>query len=201
MSEHGNEHGGTAVAESHAHDAGHGHAAAPDLRFEKDELHEFEAEDRDAGRHIGLLLAAVFCIGLGLALGVTVYGNGGMNTDYPGDQLPSPGGCGPATGPGSGFNPAPGPYNLFCGNGRLGVDLVQLVIAPTLAWKIHPDHSIGISPLFAYQRFKQEGLQTFDTPFLSNSPGNVTNRGHDGEYIRELVRLPQRALPAHARPE
>jgi hypothetical protein len=73
MSEHGHEHGGAAVAESHGHDAGHEHAPAPDLRFEKEELHEFEAEDRDAGRHIGLLLAAVFCIGLGLALGVTVW--------------------------------------------------------------------------------------------------------------------------------
>ncbi|MGE5104081.1 MAG: OmpP1/FadL family transporter [Betaproteobacteria bacterium] len=114
-----------------------------------------------------------------LSLGVTVYGQGGMNTDYPGGQLPSPGGCGPATGPGTGFNPAPGPYNLFCGNGSLGVDLAQLVVAPTLAWKFHPDHSIGISPIFEYQRFHMEGLQAFDNPFLSTSPGNVSNRGYD----------------------
>jgi long-chain fatty acid transport protein len=112
-----------------------------------------------------------------LALGVTVYGNGGMNTDYPGGQLPSPGGCGPATGPGTGFNPAPGPYNLLCGNGNLGVDLSQLVVAPTLAWKFHPQHSVGIAPLFAYQRFKAEGLQAFAQ--LSNDPANLTNRGHD----------------------
>jgi long-chain fatty acid transport protein len=112
-----------------------------------------------------------------LSLGVTVYGNGGMNTDYPGDQLPSPGACGPATGPGTGFNPAPGPYNLLCGNGRLGVDLSQLVVAPTLAWRFQPNHSIGISPLFAYQRFKAEGLQAFAG--LSASPGDVTNRGYD----------------------
>jgi long-chain fatty acid transport protein len=112
-----------------------------------------------------------------VALGITVYGNGGMDTDYPGDQLPSPGACGPATGPGTGFNPAPGPYNLFCGNGRLGVDLSQLVVAPTIAWKFHPDHSIGVSPLFAYQRFKAEGLQAFQG--LSTNPGSVTNRGYD----------------------
>jgi long-chain fatty acid transport protein len=117
-----------------------------------------------------------------LSLGVTVYGNGGMNTDYPGGQLPSPGACGPATGPGTGFNPAPGPYNLFCGNGRLGVDLSQLVVAPTAAWRFQPNQSIGVAPLFAYQRFKAEGLQAFDTnPGLSTSPGNVTNRGYDGE--------------------
>jgi long-chain fatty acid transport protein len=112
-----------------------------------------------------------------VSLGVTVYGNGGMNTDYPGGQLPSPGACGPATGPGTGFNPAPGPYNLLCGNGRLGVDLSQLVVAPTVAWRFLPEHSIGIAPLFAYQRFRAEGVQAFSG--LSTSPGDVTNRGYD----------------------
>jgi long-chain fatty acid transport protein len=112
-----------------------------------------------------------------LSLGVTVYGNGGMNTDYPGGQLPSPGACGPATGPGTGFNPAPGPYNLFCGNGRLGVDLSQLIVAPTLAWQFVPNHSVGVSPLFAYQRFKADGLQAFAG--FSTSPGDLSNRGYD----------------------
>jgi long-chain fatty acid transport protein len=112
-----------------------------------------------------------------LSLGVTVYGNGGMNTDYPGGQLPSPGACGPATGPGTGFNPAPGPYNLLCGNGSLGVDLSQLVVAPTAAWRFAPNQSIGIAPLFAYQRFKAEGLQAFEG--LSTNPSDVTNRGYD----------------------
>jgi long-chain fatty acid transport protein len=111
-----------------------------------------------------------------VAVGLTMYGNGGMNTDYPGGQLPSPGACGPGVPP-NGFNPAPGPYNLFCGNGSLGVDLSQLIVAPTIAWKFHPDHSIGIAPLFAYQRFRAEGLQAFEG--LSTSPGNVTNRGYD----------------------
>jgi long-chain fatty acid transport protein len=112
-----------------------------------------------------------------VALGVTVYGNGGLNTDYPGGNLPSPGACGPATGPGAGFNPSPGPYNLLCGTGRLGVDLSQLVIAPTVAWKFHANHSVGLSPLFAYQRFQAEGLDAF-APF-STSPGNLTNQGYD----------------------
>lgn len=122
-------------------------------------------------------LAYNYMVQPNLSLGVTVYGNGGMNTDYPGGQLPSPGACGPATGPGTGFNPAPGPYNLFCGNGRLGVDLSQLIVAPTLAWRFLPDHSIGVAPLFGYQRFKADGLQAFQG--LSTSPGDVTNRGHD----------------------
>ena len=112
-----------------------------------------------------------------MSWGLTLYGNGGMNTDYPGEQLPSPGACGPATGPGTGFNPAPGPYNLLCGNGRLGVDLSQLIVAPSFAWKMTPTQSIGIAPLFAYQRFKAEGLQAFEG--LSTSPGDVSNRGYD----------------------
>ncbi len=135
-----------------------------------------------------------------LALGITVYGNGGMNTDYPGGQLPSPGACGPATGPGTGFNPAPGPYNLLCGNGDLGVDLAQLIIAPTLAWKFLEKHAIGIAPLFAYQRFKAEGLQAFAG--LSTNPTAVTNNGYDSStgwgarigYYGELT--PQLAIGA-----
>lgn len=103
-----------------------------------------------------------------LALGVTVYANGGMNTDYPSGQLPSPGMCG-----------ATGTFNLLCGTTALGVNLSQLIIAPTLAWQFVPNHSLGVSPLWAYQEFEAYGLQLFDNPGLSTSAGNVTNRGKD----------------------
>jgi len=99
-----------------------------------------------------------------LALGITVYGNGGMNTKYPGNTIPA-GRCGPA------------PANLLCGQGELGVDLSQLIVAPTLSWKFHPQHSVGIAPLFAYQRFEAYGLQPFAA--ISSNPANLTNRGHD----------------------
>jgi len=112
-----------------------------------------------------------------LSLGVTVYGNGGMNTDYPGGQIPNASGCNAAFG---GFNPAPGPYNLLCGNGSLGVDLMQLVIAPTLAYKVTPSHAVGISPLIAAQSFAAEGLQAFAG--FSTSPNDLTNKGHDTSY-------------------
>jgi long-chain fatty acid transport protein len=102
-----------------------------------------------------------------LSVGVTVYGNGGMNTSYPqGD-----------------FNCGGGPANLLCGSGTLGVDLMQLVVAPTVAYKVTPRHAVGASLLLGYQRFKAEGLQAFDNapgfPPMTQSPGNVTNRGHD----------------------
>ena len=62
--------------------------------------------------------------------GVTVYGNGGMNTDFAGEQISAMSAC-------AMFNPAPGPYNLLCGNGRLGVDLMQLMVAPYALSLIH----------------------------------------------------------------
>jgi long-chain fatty acid transport protein len=102
-----------------------------------------------------------------LSLGITVYANGGMNTDYPGDTIPA-GRCGPA------------PANLLCGQGNLGVDLAQLIFAPTLAWKFTANHSVGISPLVAYQRFKAYGLQPFAA--ISSDPANLTNKGYDDAW-------------------
>ncbi len=107
-----------------------------------------------------------------LALGVTVTGNGGMNTNYAGGQIPLQSAC-------AGFRGNQGsPYNLLCGSGNLGVDLTQLLIAPYASWQPVKGHSIGIAPVIAYQRFKAEGLQAFDNPALSTSPGNVTNNGY-----------------------
>ena len=80
-----------------------------------------------------------------MSLGVTVYGNGGMNSDYAAVRQ-----CGTRH-----------LLQSVCGAGRLGVDLMQLIVAPTVAFKIAPNHSIGISPLIGYQRFKAEGLQAF----------------------------------------
>ncbi len=102
-----------------------------------------------------------------LALGVSLVGNGGMNTTYPGGQ----------------FNCGQGPANMLCGSGRLGVDLEQLIIAPTAAYAITPEQSIGIAPQLAYQRFAATGLQAFaGTPGLSAQPGNVTNKGYDNSF-------------------
>ena len=105
-----------------------------------------------------------------LSLGVTVYGNGGMNTNYPAGTPTSTANC-------AFFNPAPGPYNTLCGNGSLGVDLMQLIVAPTVAFKVAPNHSIGVSPLLGYQRFKAEGLQALGV--MNASGGNL---GYDDSF-------------------
>lgn len=112
-----------------------------------------------------------------MALGISVYGNGGMNTDYPGGQIPAASGCSASSG---GFNPNPGPYNLLCGTGRLGVDLSQLIVAPTLSYKVSERHAIGVAPLLGYQRFSAEGLDAFAG--FSNSAADLTNRGYDSAY-------------------
>ena len=99
-----------------------------------------------------------------LAFGVTVYGNGGMNTDYPGGE----------------FNCGQGAANILCGSGRLGVDLSQLIIAPTLSYAFTPNQSFGFVPVLAYQRFEATGLHAFaGLPGFSTQPDKVTNNGHD----------------------
>lgn len=105
-----------------------------------------------------------------MSVGVTVYGNGGMNTNYKDEPVAAASAC--AT-----FNPGATSYNLLCGNGNLGVDLSQLIIAPTFSMKVSGAHSFGVSALLGYQRFKAEGLQAFAG--FSSDASNLTNNGYD----------------------
>ena len=98
-------------------------------------------------------------LGPNLSLGLSVYGNGGMNTDYT------------------------TPFPLF-GSSKAGVNLEQAFVAPTLAWQVAPGQVVGVSLNFAYQRFKATGLENFTAPVgspqqFSAYPGNVTNQGTD----------------------
>jgi long-chain fatty acid transport protein len=94
------------------------------------------------------------------SLGVSVFGNGGMNTQY-------------NTNPLAGF---PG------GGGNLGINLEQLFIAPTWAMKINEANSVGVSLNLAYQMFSATGLGPFAAPSPNNAssnPGAVTDNGTD----------------------
>lgn len=105
--------------------------------------------------------------------GITVYGNGGLNTEYTDDSGE----------PGSNFNQeecGDEPSNFFFGCGRLGFDLSQVIVAPMLAWKLTSKHSIAIAPLLGYQRFKAYGLQAFES--ISQAPEALTNRGSDDAF-------------------
>lgn len=88
------------------------------------------------------------------AVGVAVYGNGGLNTEYKDN-----------------------PFQRFGATGTTGVDLAQLFITPSLAYKVNDHNAIGVGVNLAYQRFKATGLDAF-APF-SASPGDFTDRGYD----------------------
>lgn len=94
-----------------------------------------------------------------VTLGVTVYGNGGMNTDYNKN------------------------IRLFDATGvhKPRMDLAQLFVAPTATWKINESNIIGVALNLAYQRFELKGLQNFATA-ASAHPNNVTNKGYDSSY-------------------
>lgn len=89
-----------------------------------------------------------------MSFGISIYGNGGMDTHY--------------------TSPIP-----LLGSTDPGVDLSQLIIAPTFAFKATPRNAFGVSLLVAGQRFAATGLQNFANSTYSSSPHNVTNNGYD----------------------
>lgn len=102
--------------------------------------------------------------------GFTIYANGGLNSEYL-DTTGIPGTNGNPTVCGT------EPGNFFLGCGRAGFDLMQLIFAPTMSYKLSPNQSIGVSPLIALQRFESFGLNAFSTTSLS--PSKVSNRGYE----------------------
>ena len=104
-----------------------------------------------------------------LSMGLTIYGNGGMNTTYPSQPALCQFGSSQAT-PGS---------NALCGQGRLGVNLEQLIVAPTVAYRLNAQHALGLSPLIVYQTFKAYGLQAFSPMTPSQSPQYLSDQGKD----------------------
>ena len=100
--------------------------------------------------------------------GVTVYGNGGMNTEYKGGSALH-------------YNPlafttaqvTPGTY----GDGTAGVNLEQLFINVSVAKKSSATASVGASLIAVYQTFEAKGLRLFG-PYSSN-PAKLSNNGKD----------------------
>jgi long-chain fatty acid transport protein len=103
-----------------------------------------------------------------LAVGLSVYGNGGMNTSYS---------SGTSTTCQNPFTGLPVASNPLCGQGKLGVDLMQLIVAPTVAYQLAPNHSVGVSPLLVYQTFEAYGTQGFSG--MSANSAALSNNGKD----------------------
>ncbi|UCH73980.1 MAG: outer membrane protein transport protein [Rhodospirillales bacterium] len=100
-------------------------------------------------------LAARYEIDAVSAWGWAIYGNGGMNTTYP-------------------------PVGPFGSTGQTGVDLAQLFLQGTYARDVGSGVSLGISPIFAMQRFKAYGISAFS--LSSSDPTKLTNNGYDWSY-------------------
>lgn len=86
-------------------------------------------------------------------IGVLMFGNGGMNTEFT--------------------------TNFFAGLGAgtspLGVNLEQLFLSVNYSYEVSDQLTVGIAPVLAFQRFAATGLEAFGG--LSTAPTLVTNNG------------------------
>lgn len=89
-----------------------------------------------------------------ISFGLAVYGNGGMNTEY-----------------------RRSPFAAYGGTGTAGVNLEQLFISPSAAWRVDESNSVGLALNVAYQRFSAQGLGFLGT--YSTAPSEFSNRGTD----------------------
>jgi len=99
------------------------------------------------------------------SVGLTIYGNGGMNTEYPGSMYTYP-------------SPLPQGSGTYYA-GTAGVNLEQLFTNVSYSRKINDKHSWGVSAILAYQRFEAKGLAAFGAFGFSSDPANLSDNGTD----------------------
>ncbi|HZD90458.1 MAG TPA: outer membrane protein transport protein [Pseudolabrys sp.] len=99
------------------------------------------------------------------AWGIAVFGNGGMNTNWPNMTNTSPG-CG-------------GGVGVFCDGSKLHVDLMQAFVSVAYARRFG-DISVGIAPVGAIQRIRVQGLGAFAG--VSSDPANLSSGDYDYSY-------------------
>ena len=111
-----------------------------------------------------------------LTFGIALVGNGGMNTTY-----------------------KPNFYQLGSSTATIGVDLMQMLVPITAAYKVDEHNAIGASVVLGAQRFAARGLQAFG--IVTSDAAHLTNNGHDfaqgagvrvgwrGKYLDDRVTL------------
>lgn len=146
----------------------------------------------DSGATLFAIPGAGFVFNMGnITTGLSIAANGGMNTRYNSNLYTSafaPAIPGFAAGLAGMFPALAGDIMTNAGalaanpniNPALGVNLAQVIIAPTVATKLNQDHSVGASLLVGYQRFRSYGLGLFQP--LSSDPMNTTNKGDDDAW-------------------
>jgi len=111
--------------------------------------------------------------------GLTIYGNGGMNTTYSRNIYDETFAV-----LGAGANAKfvkEGQETNLANTGELMIDLGQAIFAPTLSYKVTPNHIIGVSALLGVQYFKAKGLGDFQS-FANAGATDLTNNGYDFAY-------------------
>lgn len=97
-----------------------------------------------------------------LHVSLAVVGNGGMNTTYP--------------------------TNLFSFFGnppvdqKLGVDMMQVLVPISAAYKVNENHAFGASLVLAETRFRAYGLDAFKAFPILSDPSKLTGNGFDYSY-------------------
>jgi len=104
--------------------------------------------------------------------GISVYGNGGMNSSYKGSdtRIPYARVLNPNT------NSTVNSSGIF-GGGNTGVDLSQLFINTTYAYKASESLDLGVSLIIGVQTFEAKGLGAFAN--ISSEPTKLTDNGKD----------------------
>ena len=105
-----------------------------------------------------------------MVFGFSLYGNGGMNSEYHGNSSIQ-------------LNPNTGAIDEFpgtFGGGTTGVDLSQLFLNTSLGYQVNETVSLGGSLIVAVQSFEATGLQSFAN--ISTDASKLTNNGHDTSY-------------------
>lgn len=97
-----------------------------------------------------------------LHVGLAVVGNGGMNTTYAEN------------------------FFSFFGNPprdqKVGVDMMQLLVPISAAYRVNDTHTVGASLVLAETRFRAYGLQAFIPFNISSDSSRLTNQGFDYSY-------------------
>ncbi len=96
-----------------------------------------------------------------VSLGLAIYGNGGMNTEYPTSST------------------TPNPDAGIFGGGKAGINLEQAFFNISIANKISDKHAIGASVLIVGQKFSADGLGGFGDAGFSVDPDNLSGNHAD----------------------
>lgn len=67
----------------------------------------------------------------------------------------------------------------FGDNNRLSIDLYQMQMLPSIAYKLNEQHSVGASVVIAFQQFRAFGFGAMEALGFTDSQGAITNNGWD----------------------